>query len=317
MTRSSDAAFARALRLPSAPLLPRPASVSDLRARVHRRVGLEAPADVTPMRKAAGLEYEVGGNPDGEAVLFMHAGTAHRVRAPDAGAGAGRSLPTRPVPPPRIRGQRRTRWRGQHRPYTCATRSRCWTTSESSAPTSSDIPGAGSLRSQLALDAPAGRSVVGARRACDPRDRPAVGRRHSRGHRCSRRTRFRSGDVRGAIEMWMGAISPSWRADLTRTVPGGPQQTLEDAAAFFAEVDAGRRVGVRPSARSRASRRPCCMSSRQEADTTCCCAVSSEVVPQTESRGHRRCDPHAAHGPTRRSSPRSCSAFFARHAERA
>ena len=76
MTISSDAAFARALRLPSAPLLPRPAFVADLRARVHRRLGLDAPADVTPMPKAVGLEYEVAGNPDGEAVLFMHAGTA-------------------------------------------------------------------------------------------------------------------------------------------------------------------------------------------------------------------------------------------------
>ena len=28
------------------------------------------------MRKAVGLEYEVGGNPDGEAVLLIHAGTA-------------------------------------------------------------------------------------------------------------------------------------------------------------------------------------------------------------------------------------------------
>jgi pimeloyl-ACP methyl ester carboxylesterase len=49
--------------------------------------------------------------------------------------------------------------------------------------------------------------------------------------------RYRAGDARGAIEMWMGSISPSWRADLIRTVPGGPQQTLQDAAAFFADVD--------------------------------------------------------------------------------
>ena len=49
--------------------------------------------------------------------------------------------------------------------------------------------------------------------------------------------RYRAGDTRGAMEMWMQAISPRWRADLTRTVPGGPQQTLADAAAFFADVD--------------------------------------------------------------------------------
>ena len=36
----------------------------------------------------------------------------------------------------------------------------------------------------------------------------------------------------------MRFISPTWRAELTRTVPGGPQQTLDDAAAFFADVEA-------------------------------------------------------------------------------
>jgi pimeloyl-ACP methyl ester carboxylesterase len=49
--------------------------------------------------------------------------------------------------------------------------------------------------------------------------------------------RYRAGDARGAIEMWMESISPSWRAELARTVPGGPQQTVEDAAAFFADVE--------------------------------------------------------------------------------
>ena len=36
----------------------------------------------------------------------------------------------------------------------------------------------------------------------------------------------------------MERIAHSWRADLMRTVPCGPQQTLDDAAAFFDDVTA-------------------------------------------------------------------------------
>jgi pimeloyl-ACP methyl ester carboxylesterase len=48
----------------------------------------------------------------------------------------------------------------------------------------------------------------------------------------------RAGNTRGAMKMWMERIARSWRTDLERTVPGGPQQTIDDAATFMAEVEA-------------------------------------------------------------------------------
>ena len=51
-------------------------AVLELRARVHRRMGIEPPAGVVTMAVAAGLGYELAGPADGEAVLFLHAGTA-------------------------------------------------------------------------------------------------------------------------------------------------------------------------------------------------------------------------------------------------
>ena len=36
----------------------------------------------------------------------------------------------------------------------------------------------------------------------------------------------------------MRGISLEWRTELTRTVPGGPQQTLDDAPAFLSEAEA-------------------------------------------------------------------------------
>ena len=48
----------------------------------------------------------------------------------------------------------------------------------------------------------------------------------------------RAGDAAVAMEMWMRGVGRSWRADLERTVPGGPQQTIDDAATFMAEVEA-------------------------------------------------------------------------------
>ena len=75
MTNPSDAVF-DAMRLPDTAIPPRPAFASELRVLLHRRLGLDPPPGVTPLPKRVGLEYEVGGNQDGDVVLFMHAGTA-------------------------------------------------------------------------------------------------------------------------------------------------------------------------------------------------------------------------------------------------
>lgn len=224
-----------ALRLPVEPLEPRPETVEDLRTRLHRRLDVEPPDAVTPMAKAVGLEYEVAGPPDGEPVLFVHAGTAT----------AFRPLMTHPV---LVEHHRLVRY--HRRGYA------------GSAALGGDMSigahaqdalrllehlgiesahvvghsGSGVMALQLALDAPhAVRSLVleePALHAIDPGWQaimldtvaPMV-------------ETHRGGDSRRAMERWMRGLSRSWRVELTRTVPGGPQQTLDDSPAFFADVE--------------------------------------------------------------------------------
>jgi 3-oxoadipate enol-lactonase len=224
-----------ALRLPAAPLTPRTAVVADLRDRVHHRLGLDDPVGHEPMHRAVGLDYEIGGNEAGEAVLFMHAGTAT----------AYLPLMTEPALADRYRLVRYHR-----RGYAGSDGF------DGALPIRRHVDdalmlldhlgierahlvghsGSGVIALELALVAPERvRSLVleePAIHAIDPHWGDAMREAIS-----FPVDRYRAGDARGAIEMWMQSISQSWRADLTRTVPGGPQQTLEDAAAFFADVD--------------------------------------------------------------------------------
>ncbi len=236
MTDPSDAAFAAAVRLPSTPLAPRTALANDLRARLHQRLGLAPPPDVKPMRRAVGLEYEVGGNEDGEAVLFMHAGTAPAyaplmveaaladhyclVRYHRRGFAGSDNLTSSATIDVHVRDALALlEHLGMERAHIVG------------------HSGSGVMALQLALDAPAVvRSLV--------LEEPAMYAIDERVARTTRLaiaaplTRARAGDARGAMELWMNGIARTWRADLMRTVPGGPQQTLDDAAAFFADVEA-------------------------------------------------------------------------------
>ena len=46
--------------------------------------------------------------------------------------------------------------------------------------------------------------------------------------------KYRSGDARGAVDSFMVLVCGSeWRAEVQRTVPGGPEQAERDAATFF------------------------------------------------------------------------------------
>lgn len=224
-----------ALRLPVEPLEPRPEMVEDLRARLHRRLGAEDPDAVTPMAKSVGLEYEVAGPPDGEPVLFMHAGTAT----------AFRPLMTHPALVERHRLVRYHR-----RGYAGSDALDGDMSVEAHVQDALRLleqlgidsahvvghSGSGVMALQLALDAPhAVRSLAleePALHAIDPAWQqimidavaPMV-------------ETYRGGDSRRAMERWMRGLSRSWRVELTRTVPGGPQQTLDDAAAFFSEVE--------------------------------------------------------------------------------
>ena len=46
--------------------------------------------------------------------------------------------------------------------------------------------------------------------------------------------KYRSGDARGAVDSFMALVCGSdWRAEVQRTVPGGPEQAERDAATFF------------------------------------------------------------------------------------
>jgi len=188
------------------------------------------------MRKAVGLEYEVGGNADGEAVLLIHAGTA-TAYAP---------LMVEPALADRYRLVRfhRRGFAGSD-PF--------------DGPVSIDVfvrdalalldhlginhahvvghSGSGVVALQLALDAPDRvRTLV--------LEEPALAQLDERWLAVMRDAtaaplaRARAGDSRGAMNMWMNGIARSWRTDLERTVPGGPQQTIDDAATFMAEVEA-------------------------------------------------------------------------------
>ena len=46
--------------------------------------------------------------------------------------------------------------------------------------------------------------------------------------------KYRSGDASGAVDSFMALVGgPDWRAEVQRTVPGGPEQAERDAATFF------------------------------------------------------------------------------------
>lgn len=235
MTEPTDAF--EGLRFPIEPLAPRPEARTDLLTRLHRRLGLAPPAASTPMTKPFGLEYEVVGPADGEAVLFMHAGTATAF------------LPLMSHPALRDR-YRLVRY--HRRGYAgsdalggdmsvAAHVQDALRLLEHLGIDSAHVvghSGSGVIALQVALDAPqVVRSLV--------LEEPALG------HAIEPRWRelvldaiapamaaHRSGESRRAMELWMRGISPDWRVELTRTVPGGPQQTLDDAAAFMADVDA-------------------------------------------------------------------------------
>ncbi len=45
---------------------------------------------------------------------------------------------------------------------------------------------------------------------------------------------YRSGDTRAAVDSFMSMVGgPDWRTEVSKTVPGGPEQAEEDAATFF------------------------------------------------------------------------------------
>ena len=222
------------LRLRVMPLTPRRAFASDLQARVHRRLGLPEPTGHRRMAKAAGLEYEIGGIEDGETVLLMHAGTATAYR---------------PLLEQRTLADRYRLVRYHRRGYAgsdpfdgAATIGRHV---EDAVALLDHLAiervhvvghsGSGIIALQLALDAPERvRSLVLEEPALGPSDpRWGAAMRDAIGIAVDR---YRTGDASGAMEMWMREISPSWRTDLARTVPGGPQQTIDDATAFFEDV---------------------------------------------------------------------------------
>jgi pimeloyl-ACP methyl ester carboxylesterase len=53
--------------------------------------------------------------------------------------------------------------------------------------------------------------------------------------------RYRAGDPEGAVDLFMQEMvaGPEWRAEIARTVPGGPDQAVQDAATFFEDRDSG------------------------------------------------------------------------------
>ena len=223
------------LRMSRVPLAARPGLASDLRVRVHRRLGLEPPPGHVPMRKAAGLEYELGGNEAGEPVLLMHAGTAT----------AYLSLMTQPAFADEYRLVRYHR-RGFAGSDPLVGEPRI-DRDVADALALLDVlgierahivghSGSGVIALQLALDAPERvLSLV--------LEEPAIANideRWGNGLRelvapIVRRSRT---DPSGAMDQWMRGISPTWRLELMRTVPGGPQQTIEDGEAFFSDVRA-------------------------------------------------------------------------------
>jgi pimeloyl-ACP methyl ester carboxylesterase len=223
------------LPLPVEPLTPRPEAARDLRARLHRHLDLAPPHDAPTLAKAHGLEYELAGDADGEAVLLLHAATCT----------AFAPLMTQPA----LRRYQLVRYhrRGFAGSDPLANGGTLATGVHDALALLDHLgidrahivghSGSGVLALELALAAPTRvRSVVLAE--------PAIHSIDTRANDISRRAigplleLAKSGEPRRAIERWMRGISLNWRAELTRTVPGGPQQTIEDAEAFFADVDA-------------------------------------------------------------------------------
>lgn len=232
MTDPSHDSF-EALRLSAAPLATRPAAARDLRSRLHRRLGFDQP-DGEALPRVDGVEYEVAGDPDGDPVLFMHAGIATAFSAL--------------LEEPALAGYRLVRY---HRRGFAGS-----VPFEADLTIGQQVDDAVAILDHLAIDRAhivghSGSGVLAFQTALDAPDRvlslvleePAFHSIDPRWQTVVNEAiafpveRYRAGDSRGAIEMWMESISSTWRADLTRTVPGGPQQMLEDAAAFFAEVD--------------------------------------------------------------------------------
>jgi 3-oxoadipate enol-lactonase len=236
MADQSDAVVAAALTLGSVTLPPRPEFTADLRRRLHRRLGFALPAGVVPMRKAVGLEYEVGGRPGGEAVLFIHAGTATAyspLMGEPALAGHYRLV--------RVHRRGYAGSDGFDGPVTIDVLVHdALALLEHLAIERAHVvghSGSGVVALQLALDAPERVRTLAL-------EEPALVQLDERWRRAAReataapRALARAGNARGAVEMWMNGIARGWRTDLERAVPGGPQQTIDDAATFMAEVEA-------------------------------------------------------------------------------
>ena len=223
------------LPLPVRPIAPREAAARDLRARLHRRLGAESPPGETPLPKAAGLEYETAGEVGGEPVLLLHAG----------GATSFVPLMTEPA---LVDGFRLIRCHrrgfagsdgGADGTIAGQVRDLVALLDELDVERAHVVghSGSGVVALQLALDAPhLVRTLV--------LEEPAI---HAVDPRANRvmldaiepmLAMHRSGESRRAMERWMRGLSLTWRVDLTRTVPGGPQQVLDDADAFFADVQA-------------------------------------------------------------------------------
>ncbi len=236
MVDPSDADFATALAVTPLALAPRPAFTADLRMRLYRRLGYAARSRVTPMRKAVGLEYEMAGNPDGERVLLIHAGTA-TAYAP---------LMVEPALAERYRLVRfhRRGFAGSDR-FDGRVTIDAFVRDALALLEHLEIgkahvvghSGSGVVALQLALDAPERVQTL-------VLEEPALAQLDERWQAAVRDAMAaplalaRAGDARGAMDMWMNGIARSWRTDLERTVPGGPQQTIDDAATFMAEVEA-------------------------------------------------------------------------------
>ncbi len=46
--------------------------------------------------------------------------------------------------------------------------------------------------------------------------------------------KYMAGDLTGAVDgFFSSALGPDWRAEVSRTVPGGPEQSEKDAATLF------------------------------------------------------------------------------------
>lgn len=218
------------------PVAPRPEAALDLRARLHRRLGVDPPSGAVTLARSAGLEYEEVGRADGEVVLFLHAGTATAYA---------------PLMSQQVLASRYRLVRYHRRGYAASER---FDGDMSIAAHVGDAlrlvadlelgrvhvvahSGSGPIAIQLALDAPdVVRSLV--------LEEPAIHAIDPRWYRVMERTvtpmldLHRAGESRRAMERWMRGISLTWRAELTRTVPGGPQQTLDDAAAFLSDSEA-------------------------------------------------------------------------------